>query len=178
MTPERSCSRLQPSSAVSVALLVRRVWLRVMLTTTTDEDMATQRPRMSATSMGWPERCQHEAGDDRGGDDLERRGCQQRAVFASQPAHVQLDADLEEQQHHADIGQQLHLLAVGLAVLRQQLEGDQADHQVADHGGQPEATRDVPEDGRRQEQHCRVRGWGWPSLPCCQRSGRWLPRAA
>ncbi len=72
-------------------------------------------------------------------------------MLAPEPADVELDADLEEQQHHADIGQQADLLLVRLAVFGQQLEGDQADHQVADDRGQPDASGDEPEHRCREE---------------------------
>ena len=170
MTPVRSCSRLQPSSDISVALLVRRVIERVMLTTTTDEDMATHRPSTSATSSGWPRTVEHHAGDDGGGQDLQRGRGQQRAVLPSQSAHVELDADLEEQQHHADVGQQAHLLLVGLAVLGQQLEGDQADHQVADDRGQAEAAGDEPEDRCREEHRAELEDRDGGLFHACQRT--------
>ena len=37
---------------------------------------------------------------------------QQPAVVAPQPAEVHLDADLEQEQHDADVGQQLELVVV------------------------------------------------------------------
>ena len=72
-------------------------------------------------------------------------------MLPAQPAHVELDADLEEQQDDPEIGQQLDLLTVRLGVLGQELEGDDADDEVADDGRQAQTARDVPEDGGGQE---------------------------
>ncbi len=153
MTPVRSCSRLQPSSDSSVALFVRRVTERVMLTTTTDEDMATHRPSTSATSIGCPNRVKAPAARMRGGDDLQWRGQQQRAVLAPQPAHVELDADLEEQQHHANIGEQTYELLGGTRALGQQLEAHEAYQQVADDRRQAHTPGDEPEHRGGEEDH-------------------------
>ncbi len=77
-------------------------------------------------------------------------------MLTPEPAHVELDADLEQQQHDADIGQQLHLLAIGLAGFGEQLEGHQADHQVTDHRRQAKPPRDEPEHGSGQEQRAQL----------------------
>ena len=64
---------------------------------------------------------------------------------------VDLDADLEQQQHHADVGEQLELLAVGDVAGREGRDGE-AESEVADNRRQPETPRQpAGGDGRNEE---------------------------
>ena len=71
-------------------------------------------------------------------------------MVASQPGEVHLDPDLEQEQDHADVGQQLELLVVG-HVARREWREPQADRQVADDRGEMEPSRQ-PAGGDRREQ--------------------------
>ncbi len=140
----------QPRSASSVGRSVVRRRLSVMLTMTIDDDSATHRPTSAAAIGSRPVTRKTTAGDDRREDDLDRRHQQDRAVVASQPGQVDLDADLEQQQHDTDVGQQLELLAVGDVARRERREAE-PDRQVADDRGEVQPARE-PAGGDRGQQ--------------------------
>ena len=83
-------------------------------------------------------------------DDLGRCRQQHRAVVASQLGQVDLDADLEQEQHDPDVGQQLELLAVGDVAGRERREA-QPDGEVADDRGEVQAARQPAGGDRGQE---------------------------
>ena len=71
-------------------------------------------------------------------------------MVASQPGEVHLDADLEQEEDHADVGQQLELLVVG-DVARGERREPQPDGQVADDRGEMQPSCQ-PAGGDRREQ--------------------------
>src|ERR1700682_5094829 len=95
VTPATSCKTLQPSSTWSVATSVVRRRLRVMLTATTLEERARQRPSRTAPASG---------------------SLRSRAAAPPAPpqlSDIQLDTDFEQKQHDAQVGEDLELMAVG-----------------------------------------------------------------
>ena len=138
-TPTRSWTTLQPRSATSVGRSVVRRRLTVMLTMTTDDDSATHSPTSAAATGSSPVTTKTAAGDGHREQRLHRRRPQDPAVVAPQPGEVHLDPDLEQQQHDADVGQQLELLVVGDIARRERRE-PQADGQVADDRGEMRAV--------------------------------------
>ena len=149
-TPTMSCMTAQPTSASSVGRSVVRRRLRVMLTMTIDDDSATDRPMTAAAIGSRPVTRKATTGDDGRDDDLGRPGQQHRAVVASQLGQVDLDADLEQEQHDPDVGQQLELLAVRDVARRERREA-QPDRQVADDRGEVQAARQPAGGDRGQE---------------------------
>ncbi len=84
--------------------------------------------------------------------DLQRRRHEEAALLPSDPREIHLDADLEQQQHHADVGQQLDLLAVRDVARRERRHGH-AQREVADDGGQADTPGDPAERrGRKQDE--------------------------
>ena len=71
-------------------------------------------------------------------------------MVASQLGQVDLDADLEQEQHDPDVGQQLELLAVRDVARRERREA-QPDRQVADDRGEVQAARQPAGGDRGQE---------------------------
>ena len=71
-------------------------------------------------------------------------------MVASQLGQVDLDADLEQEQHDPDVGQQLELLAVRDVARRERREA-QPDREVADDRGEVQAARE-PAGGDRGEE--------------------------
>ena len=117
---------------------------------TIDDDSATDRPMTAAAIGSRPVDEEGEAGDDRRDDDLGGSRQQHRAVVASQLGQVDLDADLEQEQHDPDVGQQLELLAVRDVARRERREA-QPDRQVADDRGEVQAARQPAGGDRGQE---------------------------
>ncbi len=76
-------------------------------------------------------------------------------MLATEAAEVDLDADLEQEQHDADLGQQLDLVAIGDVPGREPGD-DQPGGQVADDRGQPELARHPAEPGRQQQREADV----------------------
>ena len=95
------------------------------------------------------DREQHERGHGRRDPDLQRRRPQEPAVLAPHVPEVDLDADLEQEQHDPDVGQELDLVAVGDVAGRERRHGEPG-REVADDGREPELARDPAE--RRGEQ--------------------------
>ena len=71
-------------------------------------------------------------------------------MVAAQPCQVDLDADLEQEEHDPDVGEQLELLVVGHVAGRERREAE-PDGQVADDRREMEPARD-PARGDRGEQ--------------------------
>ena len=102
----------QPSRAMSVGRSVVRRRLTVMLTMTTDDDSATHSPTSAAASRSRPASINTAAA--RPVEITTWSGAAQSSGPWSRRsrAEVHLDADLEEQQHDADVGEQLELVVV------------------------------------------------------------------
>ena len=112
-TPARSCITLQPSIERSVSGSVVRRLLRVMLTTTTLDDIAMPRPAISAPARPTPRSMKAALAIAVVISELHGNRPDQAAVLAPKPPSVDLDADLEEQQHDAYVSQQLETRVVG-----------------------------------------------------------------
>jgi hypothetical protein len=142
---------LHPSSACVVAVFVIRRRLRVMLTTTTLEERATDTPTINAPfqrkSGSVRDRCRHGRHTDR----VQRNDPQQLPTFAAKLARIDLDSDFEEQQHDADVGEELELMPIGNVTGRERRH-QQADEHVADHRRQSEPPEEESRT-RRCEQH-------------------------
>ena len=112
-TPTRSCTTLQPRSASSVGRSVVRRRLTVMLTMTIDDDRATHSPMSAAVTGSSPVTTKTSRRDARR-EDVPAPGCHRASAPWSRAARSRsdLDPDLEQEQHDADVGQQLQLLAV------------------------------------------------------------------
>ena len=106
-----SCRIAHTTSARSVTGSVVRLRLRVMLTTTTELESATARPSVTAPEHAGAERGERESARDRADRDLQRHREEDPARLAPQRAQIKLDADLEQKEHDADIGEHLDLLA-------------------------------------------------------------------
>ena len=91
-------------------------------------------------------------------------------MLAPDAAEVDLDADLEQEQDHPDVGQELDLVAVGDVPGRERRDG-QPGRQVADDSRQPELARQPAEPGREQERQADVEQEGSRS-PWPEHSGR------
>jgi hypothetical protein len=121
-----------------------------------DDDDA-RRHRDAQTHRARPERRQargqRRGRRDRGGDDgLQRRRPQELAVLPAQAGDVDLDAHLEQEQHDADVGEELELLVVG-HVARRERRDQHADREVADDRRQPQSPGyPARERGEEQEQ--------------------------
>ena len=90
-------------------------------------------------------------GRDRRRDDrLERGDEEQLSVLAPESGDVDLDADLEQEQHDAEVGEQLKLLVVGDVAGRERRH-EHADREVAHDRRQAQPTCD-PAGERRDEQ--------------------------
>jgi len=155
-----SCITLQLRSASSVARLVVRRRLRVMLN---NHYARRQRDRQADQDRAAPTNPESERGrayDQGCRQHLHRRRPQDRAPIANQPHRVDLDADLEQEQHHADIRQQLELTPVG-HITRRERRNDQAHDQVAEHRGQPQPPGQPARRHRQQEHE--------PDLEDCRR---------
>ena len=83
-----------------------------------------------------------DAGDPGRDEDLDRRGDEQSALLAPDAANVDLDAHLEQEEYDAEIGQQLDLVPIG-HVAGREWRYDDAQEQVADDRGQPDAACDL-----------------------------------
>jgi len=106
-----------------------------------------------AGAEGRQARGESRAGRDRARDQgLERRRPQDLAVFLSKPTHIDLDPDLEQEQDHADIGQQLQLLVVGDVAGRERRD-EEADREVADDRRQPHAAGQPTGERRQEKEH-------------------------
>ena len=80
-------------------------------------------------------------------------------MLAAQAPEVDLDTDLEEQEHHADVCEQLELLPVGDEAGRERRHGD-TERQVADDGGKPEPTGEPTGRDRSQQQRAELEDRG------------------
>ena len=149
-TPVTSWSTLQPSSALSVA----RVGATPLAAGDVDDDDA-RRQRHAETQEGGDlraEACRHHHGaaDRRRQDRLRGRREQQAAMFAPQMPQVDLDPDLEQQQHDSDVGEQLQLVAIGDVAGRERRDRQPHD-EVADDRGQGQPSCQPAGCGRRQQ---------------------------
>ena len=76
-------------------------------------------------------------------------------MLTAQVAEVDLDPDLEQQEHDTQLGHELELVAVRLVAGRER--GDrEAGGEIADHRRQPELARDPPEPGGEQEREADI----------------------
>ena len=151
VTPMTSCSTLQASSASSVGRSVVRRRLRVMFTMTTDDDRATHSPTTSADAGAIPAASATPPADGGRDQDLQRARRRRRPRCSRRMrAEIHLDPDLEEQEHDADVGEELDLLPVGDIARRERRHRD-AEQQVADDGGQTDPPGD-PAEARGAEQ--------------------------
>ena len=108
----------------------------------------------------------------RGDEDLQRGGPGELTVLAAQAPEVDLDTDLEEQEHHAHVREQLELLPVGHEAGRERRHGD-TERQVADDGGKPEASGEpAGRDGGQQQRAELEDGGGGLHVP--DGSERWF----
>ena len=76
-------------------------------------------------------------------------------MLATHVPDVDLDADLEQEQHDADVGEELDLVAVRDVAGRERRD-DQARHEIADHRGKAQPARDPSERRRQQERQADV----------------------
>ena len=151
VTPVRSCRTLQPSRVVSVTSSVVRRELRVMLAMTTLEDRATHNPSTAAGRSSTPSASNDAPRNEGRNDHLHRRGHQKTSLLTPQLEWVDFDAHLEEQKHHAEIGQELEALAIRHETRRKGRHGE-AEGEVAHHGRQPHAAG-RPSRGNRPQEH-------------------------
>ena len=92
-----------------------------------------------------------DAADERGDQHLHRRHPEQPGPARGGGPQVDLDADLEQEQDDADVGQQMELLGVG-DVARRERRDEEADDEVADDGRQADAPRrEAGCDGRQED---------------------------
>ena len=123
-----------------------------------DDDRARHRhrqPHERRAERRQPDGVEDGRRDRRREPDLERRRPQEPAVFAAEAAEVDLDPHLEQEQHHADLGHQLDLVAVRLVAGRERRHGE-AGREVPDDRREPELARHPPERGREQQREADV----------------------
>ena len=72
-------------------------------------------------------------------------------MLAAEPRDVDLDADLEQEQHDADVGEQHELLVVRDVAGRERRD-EHADREVADDRREPQTARRETRQGRHEQQ--------------------------
>jgi uncharacterized pyridoxal phosphate-dependent enzyme len=97
-------------------------------------------------------RHQHHRGSNGGGDDrLGRSREDEPAMLAPEMREVDFDPDLEEQQHHADVSQELELVPVGDVAGRERRDCE-TDDEIADDRGQAHPSGEPACRGCRQQE--------------------------
>ena len=97
------------------------------------------------------ERDRDERPEDGDEDDLQRDGDEDAARLLRKRAQIELDADLEEQEHDADVSEHLDLVLVR-DVPRRERPDDEPHDEISDHGRQSDAPRQDADDAG-DEQH-------------------------
>src|SRR5207249_7704571 len=105
-----------------------------MFTTTTELDSATANPSVTAPRALEPSA--RNAADPPAVTSATWSGTATRIPRGSR-AQIELDADLEQQQHDAHVGKDLDLMAVGDVAGRERTHGE-ADDEVAEDRGEPD----------------------------------------
>ena len=70
-------------------------------------------------------------------------------MLPTETERVDLDADLEQEQHHAHVGKHLQLVSIG-DITRRERRDDQPGREISEHCRQAESARDPAGSDREQ----------------------------